>query len=220
MRTYVDYLMLDKDDITKVCGVISSKEILKEMTSSKFRSMLINGKFFRDKYILVEKDHDDVKADIEDIKFDEDDEKYFYASKNGEFFTISKKTGKKRFLKKFLHHGYATVKGKGNKYYRAKNLIAQIFLGAKKRDGVTLKNDDPFDCSVDNLIVIPLREHLSQRRKNNVRNIGLYENGELVKTWKCSSDCAKELYCAKRTVHSILRKEYKNQMYDLRYMEG
>ena len=70
MRKYNDYLMLDKDDITKVCGVISSREILKEMTSSKFRSLLANGKLFRDKYILIEKEFNQEKETFYEMRFE------------------------------------------------------------------------------------------------------------------------------------------------------
>ena len=52
MANHKNYLLLDKDDITKVCGVVSSKEILKELTHSQIISCLNNGKLFRNKYIL------------------------------------------------------------------------------------------------------------------------------------------------------------------------
>ena len=50
------YLMLDKDDITNVCGTITPKEVCKELglTTNQFNNFVSMGKIFRDKYILIE----------------------------------------------------------------------------------------------------------------------------------------------------------------------
>lgn len=217
MANYKSYLLLDKDDITHVCGVMSGKEILKEMTRTQLTSCLNNGTLFRGKYILIENEFRDNEEDFKDIKFDETDKKYFYASRDGEVFTINKRTGKKYMLTRYMHHGFLTVKA-NEKEYRIKNLIAQIFLGARKRDIVELKNNDPYDCSVGNLIVIPLDDYMSKKRLKQASKIGLYENGKLVRKFKNVNECAKELHYSKRSIHAIIAKEYKTQAYDLRFI--
>lgn len=49
-------LMLDKDDITIVCGTITSREAKKELklTDNQFAKFIDMGKLFRGKYILIE----------------------------------------------------------------------------------------------------------------------------------------------------------------------
>ena len=216
MANIINYLLLDKDDITNVCGVINSKDLSKELTRSQILCCLNNGKLFRDKYILIENESSKIKNEtFEDMKFEESKNRYFYVSRNGEFFTIDKKTGKKCFIKKYLHHGFATIKA-NNREYRAKNIVAQYFLGTKKRDNVTQKNNDIFDCSVDNLIVTPLDKYLAKKRIERAREIGLFENEKLVKSWNCVSECANELHYSKRTINAIINKAYKKQVYDLR----
>ncbi len=57
----MNYLMLDKDDITKSYGKISKKELLKELDFKEYQlvSFLNNQGVFREKYILVEDDEKD-----------------------------------------------------------------------------------------------------------------------------------------------------------------
>ena len=54
----MNYLMLNKDDITEVCGVISKAEVKKELalTEHQFWLFVYLGKIFREKYILVEEE--------------------------------------------------------------------------------------------------------------------------------------------------------------------
>ena len=212
-----NYLLLDKDDITKVCGVISRKKLLRELTHSQIASYLNNSKLFRDKYILIEDEHKRKKETFKDVKFEENDNKYYYVTQDGEFFSIDKKTNKKSLITKYLHHGFATIKA-NNKEYRAKNLVAQKFLGAKKRDNVSQKNNDIFDFSIENLIVTPLDKYLAKKRIDRAREIGLFENEKLVKTWKCVGDCANELHYSTRSINAMVNKTYKTQIYDLRWI--
>ena len=55
-RKPTNLLMLDKDDITQVCGTITSSEVRKELNLSytKYVIFLDYSKPFRDKYILIE----------------------------------------------------------------------------------------------------------------------------------------------------------------------
>lgn len=58
MGKKISYLMLDKNDITKICGVISRQEAIKKMNMNQwsFESFLAHEGIFMNKYILVEED--------------------------------------------------------------------------------------------------------------------------------------------------------------------
>ena len=62
----MNYLMLNKDDITEVCGVISKAEVKKELvlTEHQFWSFVYLGKIFREKYILVEEEFKKERQEI------------------------------------------------------------------------------------------------------------------------------------------------------------
>lgn len=62
----MNYLMLNKDDITEVCGVISKAEVKKELalTEHQFWLFVYLGKIFREKYILVEEEFKKEKQEI------------------------------------------------------------------------------------------------------------------------------------------------------------
>ncbi len=55
-RPSINLLMLDKDDITNVCGCISTTEVRNELhlTPHQFKNFMNYGKVFRGKYILIE----------------------------------------------------------------------------------------------------------------------------------------------------------------------
>lgn len=57
------YLMLEKDDITKVGGVITRKKVMEELriTQSQFYTFINRNKPFRGKYILIEMEFEDEK---------------------------------------------------------------------------------------------------------------------------------------------------------------
>ena len=52
----LEYLMLDKQDITKICGKIKTTQLLKEtgFDLKTLRKNIDKSFYFRDKYILVE----------------------------------------------------------------------------------------------------------------------------------------------------------------------
>ncbi|WP_050638460.1 hypothetical protein [Candidatus Stoquefichus sp. SB1] len=56
MPNRINYLLLDKDDITKICGIISRQQAMKELgyNDHQFKHFVDYSKIFKKKYILVE----------------------------------------------------------------------------------------------------------------------------------------------------------------------
>ena len=73
----MEYLMLDKDNITKVCGSIETQELKKELniTSADVGKYVAYGKIFRGKYILIENVFNDRSSYF--------NEKLLFESENG-----------------------------------------------------------------------------------------------------------------------------------------
>lgn len=217
--------MLDAKDITNVCGVISRKDVLREISNSMLINILQNPEkyLFRNLYILVEESFGDESKDedFEEVKFTESKYYIYYVNKNGNIYNIAKKTKKRKELTKFLRHGYAHVKA-NKQDYRIKNLVAQTFIpGTDKYDVVLQKNNNVFDCSLENLIVI----NQSQYKKftgamSRSQEVGLFENGKLVRKWSSARKCAKSLFCSYQTIMDICNKKTKRPMYDVRWLKN
>ena len=218
----VRFLLLDKNDITKVCGVISKKDALKEMGASALHRILENGTLFRGKYYLVEEEFKaEQKEYFDEVRILENRCGDYYVTINGEFFVIYKKSKKKKMISKVNKRGTVCVRI-GEKQYTAKNLVAQTFIkGTKKWDIVTQQDGDIFNCAVDNLEVIK-RSELSKKVGGLARSktVGLYENDKLVKTWSSASACARDMYCSIRCVcdYCNAKRSKEKQMFDVRWI--
>lgn len=217
----IKYLMLDKDDITKVCGEIDKKEILKEMTLNELNNCLLYGNRFhyKGKYILVE-DEDSLsktKGVFKDIMICEGKKGIYYANRNGEFF-IKYNNGKIRHLTKCMHKGTGLVQVVvGTKTYVAKTLIAKLFIKEYKSSYVVVqKNNDPFDCSVKNLLLISRKTWFEKKKRG--QPVGLFEDGKLVKKWDSARKCAKDLFCSGQTINNICNEKKETKMFDVRWI--
>lgn len=220
-----NYLMLDKDDITNVCGVISSKDARKELgiTVSQFHTFLYLGKLFRDKYILVEDIEEKEKKELYSrfILETEAGRKY-YARSDGVFYVVCKSgktkeltgyTGKKRG--KLIH----MVK-LGNKDYVCKNLMASLFLNDyKPGDVVILRNNRYKDVSVENLIVIDKALYAKKTGPmSRSQPVGLFEDGKLIKQWRSARRAAKDLFCSYQMVIDCCNNKWKTKEFDVRWL--
>lgn len=217
-----NYLMLDKDDITKICGVISRKEVLKEIGMPALKKHLVNGlEFpFRGKYVLVEEDDHIVEDGFEEVKISEGKRGTYYASRKGEFF-IKYKGGATHYLSKYMNHykGYVAVSVNRSSYC-AKNLIAKLFIkGYKPGDIVIQKNGDVFDCRVENLKVIPKKLYAKKTYGLiGAKPVGLYENNRLVRTWPSARKCAKDMYCSYQMIMDACNNKWQRKEYDVRWI--
>lgn len=219
----VRFLMLDKNNINNVCGVITKKEVLKEITEADLNRILnLNGSYFRDKYFLVEEEFKrESKERFDEVRILETAIGDYYATSKGEFFVIYKKNNKKRMLSKFVKRGNIFVRI-GKKQYTAKNLVAQTFIeGTNKNDIVTLKDGDIFNCSVDNLEVTK-RSKFSKKVGGLARSkaVGLYEDDKLMKTWESASACSRDMYCSIQCIFDYCdgKRNKEKQMFDVRWI--
>lgn len=220
--------MLNKDDITEICGVITSKEVKEELglTDAQFRNFIYYGKIFRNKYILIE--DDETKNDHEEQLFktvlvcETDYGKRYYATYDGKFF-VTYKNGGTRFLSGYIkeHRGKRNLHVKlGNKDYVAKNLIASLFIdGYKPRDVVLIKSNTISCVGVENLVVIDKAKY-SRVTGSMARSekVGLYENGKLVKTFRSSREAGRKLFCSHQMINNYCNNRTKKKEYDVRWL--
>lgn len=124
--------MLDKNNITKVCGSIETQELKKELniTSADVGKYVAYGKIFRGKYILIENVFNDRSSYFnEKLLFESENGTRYYATIDGKFFSINKKNQKKlhkcfKLITKFDEKLCVSL---NNKTYIAKELTNYAF---------------------------------------------------------------------------------------------
>jgi len=226
----ITYLMLDKKDITNVCGRITAKEVMDELglkTEGQFRHFINNSEVFRNCYILVEDDHNHKKQENifkTRLVLETKKGRRYYATADGKFYVIYK-NGKKKYMKGFIK----TSKNKkiymvklGPKDFNAKRLIARLFIRSyKETDAVILKDNNPRNVSIDNMIITDKRLYSKITGKKNTKNkeVGLYKNNELVRTFYSVREAGRKLYCSYQMVSDICNNRYKKKEFDLRWMQ-
>ena len=210
----MNYLMLDANDITKVCGIISRKELLKEMSIAKLQNLLDHPNLhpFRDKYVLVEEHFDK--------KIGEGKRGTYYATSKGEVYIIYSKSQKKKYLSKVIKSKRNCVEVRiGYNTYLLKNLIAKAFLGVDENYVVKNKNGNIYDCSVDNLVITKRKDYYDEkRRKAHSKPVGLFENGVMVKSWSSAVECAKDMFIAPSCVREYCHGKVQKPQFDFRWI--
>lgn len=222
----ITYLMLDKDDISICHGTITSKEVKKELgiNDNQFRNIVYLGKIYKDKYILVEdfENNNQENAFNDKLFYETKSLKRYYATRDGKFYVIYK-SGKTKYLSGYLKKkrdkDVLTIKA-ADKEYTAKNLIASLFLEEyKPKDTVLLKNNNPRDVSADNLIVVDKSIYAKMTgAMSRSKKVGLYENGNLIKTYRSARDAGRKLYCSYQMICDICNNKFKKKEFDLRWI--
>ena len=221
----ITYLMLDKDDITVSHGEITSQELRKEMSSKEIFKMVNYGRLYKGKYILVEDDPKvKPKEDFDTKRICDGKRGTYYATKNGDFYIVYKKSGLKRQLKsweKKNRRGGSDMCVKiSDKDRLCKNLIAETFIKEYKTgDTVLLKDRNIKNCSLQNLEVVPKDIHARKTgAMSNSKSVGLYENGKLVRKWSSARKAALDLYCSRQTITDACNNKHKTKLYDVRWI--
>lgn len=220
----MNYLMLDKNDITNVCGVISRKDVLKEISNNELVVILnLKGKYFRNKYVLVEEEIEEKRnKQFKYAKVGESKTKYYYVSVDGEAFTIDKRSNKKRILNPYFRKDRNSINIRiNNKEYSVRNLVAYNFIeGTNDTDVVYCADGNIHNCAANNLVVVKRVEHLSRIGSyGHAKAVGLYENDVLVKSWTSARKCAKDLFCSTSCICSTCNGEPKEKMFDVRWLD-
>lgn len=217
--------MLDKDDITKVCGTITRKEFLEEtgFSQSKANNFIMYGRIYKNKYILVEDYHEEVSENISVLVAEIPSMKRYYATQDGKIYVVYK-NGKVKYLS-----GYLKMSRNQNNWcvkisdrdYVAKNLIASLFIKEyKPGDVVMLKNDkDPRKVSVDNLIVVDKIAYAKMTGPmSRSKKVGLFEDDKMIRTFRSAREAGRKMYCSSQTVCDCCNNAYKTKLYDFRWI--
>lgn len=212
------YLMLDKNDITEVCGVISRKDVIEEVGKSEFYNILnIKNHFFREKYVLVE-DIEEVEKEII-FPFEIGKKGIYFVTSYGKFYIQYHKSKKIKYLKPYNKDGNLAVKI-NSKVYLCKNLIAELFAEEWNPGDVVLQKDNRNDnFNLDNLVVVPKERYaVVTGALSKSQAVGLYEDNQLVKKWSSARKCAKDMYCSYQTIMDYCNKKVKKPMFDVRWI--
>lgn len=228
----MNYLMLNKDDITEVCGVITKKDVEKEIGATQLASCLRNGYTYpyRGKYVLVEEEFKRKNAKPKEekfkyVKFCEGKRGTYYVSSDGEFFIKYNKSGKVKKLTPYMHNrkdkreNCLTI-SINKRSYHAKNIVAMLFLkGYQKGDIVCCKNNDPNDIRADNLKIIPKSDYAKTTYGLiAAQKVGLFEDGKLIRKWASARKCAKDMYCSYQMIMDICNNKWQKKEFDVRWL--
>lgn len=222
----MNYLMLNKDDITEVCGVISKAEVKKELvlTEHQFWSFVYLGKIFREKYILVEEEFKKERQEIVIKEVIDDRARTYSVDTFGRFYIKWKKSGKKReifpYIKKKTNTDkkYLAVKIDGKEYI-AKNLIAAVFIRSYKKNDIVICNDGDFrNIRLDNLNIVQKKEYCKGRTTSKNAKVGLFENNELVQSYPSTRKAGSALFLSRQTICDYCNNKVKKPIYDLRWI--
>lgn len=222
----MNYLMLNKDDITEVCGVISKAEVKKELvlTEHQFWSFVYLGKIFREKYILVEEEFKKERQEIVIKEVKDDRARTYSVDTFGRFYIKWKKSGKKReifpYIKKKTNTDkkYLALKIDGKEYV-AKNLIAAVFIRSYKKNDNVICNDGDFrNIRLDNLNIVQKNEYYKGRTTSKNAKVGLFENNELVQSYPSTRKAGSALFLSRQTICDYCNNKVKKPIYDLRWI--
>lgn len=222
-----NYYLLNKNDITKIEGIISRKELLKEMSTAKLNGLIQSGMAYKGKYILVEEEFKEEKKEILHQKICKGKRGTYYATTEGDFYVVYHESGVKRPLKKYAKK---TRRGTvdlmvsiANKHRICKNLMAECFIKKHRKGDTVICIDGRIDnLKLENLKSIPKEIYaIKTGAMSKSKPVGLFENDELVKKWGSTRKAAKDLFCSYQMVSDICNNAYpyKNgKEFDLRWI--
>lgn len=228
------YYVFNENDITKHIDYDTRKNIMKKYgligkTNNQINRILILG-YPHNGYIFVE---DDVKQkDVsnrnkrKDVMFYEAKSgRRYFVNKKGEFYYIYK-TGKKHSLRIYEEidkDGYKRLRIFVQGRFLSPSLVmAENYLYGfdKSKHKVMYKDNNIKNLNYKNLYYVDNNYYYKNYRKidKNAKSIGLFENGELIKTFDTINDCSKALFMDRSTVSRIAHGMVKNKAFDLRFI--
>lgn len=219
------YLMLDKDDITNVCGKISTEELINElnMTYSQLNTFILLNKVFRKRYILVEDTKKSCKRVKDKLIMESNSGKRYYASYNGKFYVVYKSGNKKYlsgYIKKRRNRSMLCFK-MADKEVVAKNAMAKAFIkDYTDQEIVILKDErDIRNVSLDNIEVVRKCSYSRMTgAMSKSQKVGLYENGKIIRTFPSARKAEKYLFISRQAICDICNRKTKKPLYDLRWI--
>lgn len=218
------YLMQNPDDPLDIIGEVTDLEVMANLRikQSRFDSQVSVLAPFYKGCILIEKETSDKRYLTNEpvlIHTTETGRKYYAYPDCTVRYT--KKRGGMRTLANYKHKTKWMVKI-NKKEVNAARIYAKAFI---KRDldsndcvlvyGKELKLDalevvDKSKCaSITGALAKPRFER---------RNVGLYKNGALIRSWPSCRKAAKDLFCSYQTVLDVCHGKVKKPMFDLRFL--
>lgn len=217
------YYMLNPKDITECYGIVDEQDVMDELniTKSQFKNLLKCQYDYYHNSILVE-----VAPDVDRKKNNEKfDEVLFYTSEKGMRFyacsdcTIKRinKQGKVFFCK--ITKRYGCYKTQIDYHIvNAGRIFAKIFIKPDlKADEVVVVDGD---LKLENMRVLQKKDFLSEKQKKiRKKRVGYFVNGELIKSYQSTVECARDLYFTSNHIQQICTHKYKKPAVDVRYLD-
>ncbi len=201
------YLVLDHN--LEVVETLTTQELQERLGDQSLKAFMMYNSLLNGNTVV----EDSTEFNANNFKFicDSKKNKYF-ASREGRFYAIAKRTNKKRELTINYHHGEMRVKI-NNKYMNAARLIAMLFIPDYDENKTVLLIDQNKKVSADNLRIV--KRTYSKERKNCRRRIGLFENNECISEYPSIKDAAIVLNYSYSTITHYLSSD---SGLDLRYL--
>ena len=129
----------------------------------------------------------------------------YYLNSSGLYYKVSKKTSEHYILKGYIHKGFRTFKI-NNKSFRAKNLVASVFLKNYKPGMVVEVIDGNQDnISVTNLKLSTYQKHgLLHGHKSNSRKVVIIDKNNNKTIYQSGRKAAKALFVSYQTLYDYL----------------
>lgn len=218
------YLMQNPNDPLDIRGEVTDLEVMAtlKMKRSRFDYYVsVLAPFYRD-CILIEKETSDKRYLTNEpvlILTTEKDRKYYAFPDCTVRYT--KKRGGMRTLANYKHKTKWMVKING-KEMNAARIYAKAFI---KRD---LDSNDCVlvygkELKLDAIEVVDKSKCASitgalAKQKYERKEVGLYKNGVLVRSWPSCRKAAKDLFCSYQTVLDICHRRTQKPMFDVRFL--
>lgn len=217
----MQYLLLDTNNYLEPCGRYTAAELIKkfQVNENKIRNILRYSQKIEDRYIIVE-DFQPVKKNDDTVRLvDTNEHISYYVNSKGQVYSISK--GKRRKIKVSEKHPGVVCCYINRKEKTLKHLVAKAFIkDYKDTDVIEHYDNDIFNCSVENLKLVSINEHMKERNeKNKAIPVGLYINNELVQEFASYRHAAASLHIKDVTVMRYVKGQVKHKLYDLRKLE-
>lgn len=212
------YLVLDEHlNIMKSLSTSQLEETLRKNGYKSIKTFMLDTGGILNGVQIIE---DSLEFDAKKFKHvcDSKQNRYF-ASSEGYFYKISKKSNRKTKLKLKEHKGEVRVNIAG-KTYNAARLIARLFMDDYSEDKIVVIGTKGKHClATDNLQIKTRKEFYGLVRMNPQKNsnpIGLFENGKCIQKFESIGETSRKLHYSYGTILYHLKKQM--TCMDVRYL--
>lgn len=193
------YLLLDKE--FNIVERIDSEELKKRMNKKKTIADFLLYEGIINGLTVIEDDavYEDKKKFVCETK-----RAKYYATPNGDFYSVSKKTHKRNLLKIHKVKGEARV-NLGRKHCSVSRTLAKLFLPEFDESKIVrIKNPDK-KITVENIYIVDKEFHY---KNINNRPVGIYDNNnKLLQKFNSEKEAAEKLNCSISSISLMINRE-------------